>query len=103
MEQGFLHDIKHVVYENGVLAKVDCIHYVTDKSLLTLEKSAEAAFNKYTEKDKELCLKLQDNRNEQLELQKRLEELSNQEKALENERDDRTKTQKRAELVSACI
>jgi len=68
--------------------------------LETLEQSAEAAFNKYTEKDKDLCLRLQGNRTEQEKLRKRLEELSNQEEALENERDVETKTQQRAEQVS---
>lgn len=65
----------------------------------TLEQSAEAAFNNYTEKDKDLCLKLQGNRTEQEELRKRLEELTIQEQALENERDFEKKTQQRAEQV----
>jgi regulator of PEP synthase PpsR (kinase-PPPase family) len=73
--------------------------FVADKSVETLKQSGEAALNKYTTKDKELSLKLQENRSEQEELRKRLATLMEQENALVGERDERKATQERAKKV----
>lgn len=68
-----------------------------DKGLETLQSSAEAALNRYKEKDHNLCSRLQENRSEQEQLRKRLAALQEQEAALEEERSKKKKTQQRAE------
>lgn len=69
------------------------------KNLETLGQSAEIAFKKYTEKDKSLCKKLQENRTEQEELQQRLNVLKEHEQKLEKERQVRKEAQEKADLV----
>ncbi|XP_078384616.1 uncharacterized protein LOC144667108 [Oculina patagonica] len=70
------------------------------KNLETLGQSAEVAFKKYTEKDKSLCQKLQENRTEQEELQQRLNVLKEHEQQLERERQMRKETQEKADLTA---
>ncbi|XP_032217735.1 cingulin [Nematostella vectensis] len=69
----------------------------TEQSLEYLGNLAETAFLKYTETDKDLCKKVQENRAEQEELRRRLKALQEAEQALEEERQCRTKMQERAE------
>lgn len=73
---------------------------ILGESLETLGQSAEIAFKKYTEKDKSLCKKLQENRTEQEELQQRLNVLKEHERQLEEERKMRSETQQKADQVS---
>lgn len=70
------------------------------ESLDTLHQSAEIALKNYTEKDKELCQKLQTNRQDQEELQRRLNALKEQEQRLEEERDREKKTQQKADKTA---
>lgn len=70
------------------------------ESLDTLRESAEIALKKYTQRDQNLCQKLQQNRKEQEELQKRLNALKENEQKLEEEREKENNTQKRADSVS---
>ena len=70
------------------------------ESLDTLRESAEIALKKYTQRDQNLCQKLQQNRKEQEELQKRLNALKENEQKLEEEREKENNTQRRADSVS---
>lgn len=72
---------------------------IAAKNLETLGQSVEVAFKKYTEEDKSLCKKLQENRTEQQELQQRLNALKDHEQQLEEERQKRKETQEKADLV----
>lgn len=57
------------------------------------------AFKKYTEKDKSMCKKLQENRTEQEELQQHLNALKERERQMEEERQKRSETQEKADTV----
>lgn len=70
------------------------------KNLETLGQSVEVAFKKYTEEDKSLCKKLQENRTEQQELQQHLNALKEHEQQLEGERQKRKETQEKADLTA---
>nr|XP_058969420.1 trichohyalin-like [Pocillopora verrucosa] len=70
------------------------------ESLDTLRESAEIALKKYTQRDQNLCQKLQQNRKEQEELQKRLNALKENEQKLEEEREKENNTQKRADSTA---
>lgn len=72
---------------------------IAAKNLETLGQSVEVAFKKYSEEDKSLCKKLQENRTEQQELQQRLNALKEHEQQLEEERQKRKETQEKADLV----
>ena len=69
------------------------------KNLETLGQSVEVAFKKYTDEDKSLCKKLQENRTEQQELQQRLNALKEHEQQLEEERQKRKDIQVKADQV----
>ena len=73
--------------------------YYAAKSLETLDQSVEVAFKKYTEADKRLCKKLQENRTEQQELLQRLNALKEHEQQLEEERQKRKESQEKADVV----
>lgn len=60
------------------------------------------AFKQFTEKDKSLCKELQDNRAEQEKLLKRLNQLKEHERRLEEERSKETEIQNTAEMVRSC-
>lgn len=72
---------------------------IAAKNLETLSQSVEVAFKKYTEEDKSLCQKLQENRTEQQELQQRLNVLKEHEQNLEEERQKRKEIQEKADQV----
>ena len=72
---------------------------IAAKNLETLSQSVEVAFKKYTEEDKSLCQKLQENRTEQQELQQRLNALKEHEEKLEEERQKRKEIQEKADQV----
>ena len=72
---------------------------IAAKSLETLGQSVKVAFKKYTEGDKSLCKKLQENKTEQQELQQRLNALKEHEQQLEEERQKRKESQAKADLV----
>ncbi|XP_073229610.1 uncharacterized protein [Porites lutea] len=69
------------------------------KNLDTLRQSAEITCKKYKEKDNILCKELRENKAEQDKLQQRLNELKDQERQLDEERNQRKKIQETAELT----